>query len=209
MKSLVRITGPAEEPVSLEEAMAFLRVDNADEAPLIESMIQTARELVENYTGRALFTQTFKLVMDDWPEEEARTRIHYYEILSNYRRYIALDRSPLASVESVKYYPASGAAQATLSAATYTALTGQMPGLVFLNSTETWPDLYDRPDAVEVNFTAGAAAVDAVPGVLRSAVLLALHNLYENRSPTGPTMTELPFSLKSMLESQRVGGWIG
>ncbi len=193
MKFLTRITAPTVEPVTSEEAMAFLRVTDADESPQIESLITVAREMVEDFTGRSLLTQEWKLITSEFCGAV-----------------IILDRSPLASIESVKYYPASGAALATLSAATYHALTGPMPGLIVLKSDETWPDLADRPDAVEINFTAGAATVDAVPSVLRHAVLLAVSHLYEIRGPVniGNIVNELPYSLKYMLESQRVGGWV-
>lgn len=206
IKSLVRVTAPTSEPVSLDEAFRFLRVDDSDEGAQIEQMIQVAREMVEDFTGRALMSQTFKLVQSDWPSTCGRS----WETDTKDASRISLDRSPLISVESVKYFPASGAAQATLSAATYHALTGPMPGLIQLKYGETWPDLYDRPDAVEVNFTAGYTTADLVPGVLRHAVLLALAHLYEQRQPVnvGNIVNELPMSLKYMLESQRVGGWI-
>lgn len=193
MKSLVRTVDATEEPVTAEEAMAYLRVDNVDEKADIEALITVARGMVENFTGRALMTQTWKLTIDDWPGDT-----------------IELARSPLASVTSVKYYPASGAAQATLSAATYHALTGPTPGQIVLKDGETWPDLAVRPDAVEVIFVAGSTTAEAVPAILRHAVLFAIAHLYENRTPVniGNIVNELPFSLKHMLESYRVGGWV-
>lgn len=193
MKSLVRTVDATEEPVTAEEAMAYLRVDNADEKADIEALITVARGMVEDFTGRALMTQTWKLTLDDWPGDT-----------------IELARSPLASVTSVKYYPASGAAQATLSAATYHALTGPTPGQIVLKDGETWPDLAVRPDAIEVIFVAGNATAEAVPAILRHAVLFAVAHLYENRTPVniGNIVNELPFSLKHMLESYRVGGWV-
>lgn len=193
MQSLVRTIDATEEPVTAEEAMAYLRVDDADEKANIEALITVARGMIEDFTGRALLTQTWKLVLDEWPGDT-----------------IELARSPLASVTSVKYYPASGAAQATLSAATYHALTGPTPGQIVLKDEETWPDLAARPDAVEVIFVAGNTSTEAVPAVLRHAVLFAVSHLYENRTPVniGNIVNELPFSLKHMLESYRVGGWV-
>lgn len=195
MTSLVRTIAPTEEPVSLAEAKAFLRVDGEDDNAFITALIAAAREAVENFTGRALMPQTWRLNLCEWP---------------TCSRIIRLDRSPLATVTSVKYYPADGTAQATLDAGAYQVLTDPLPGFIALKSTETWPALFDRPDAVEIVFTAGHATALLVPQLLRSAMLLQLSHLYENRGPLniGNIVNELPYSLKYILESHRVGGWI-
>ncbi len=195
IRSLVRVTDAATEPVTLAEAQAWLRVDSSDDATEITTLITTARQAVENFTGRALISQTWRLRQSNWGDGAV----------------IELPASPLISVESVKYYPADGSAQATLSSSYYHVLTDAEPGLVVLKADYDWPDIADRPDAVEVNFTAGYADADAVPKTLRHAVLLLLAHLYENRGPVnvGNIVTEVPITIKHLLESQRVGGWIG
>lgn len=221
MKSLVRVDDATTEPVTLAEAQAFLRTDSDADTDLIETLITTARQIVEEATGRALISQTWQRVQSNWPGYLPANRRPYnsydaprYDAL----RYstedydvIPLERSPLISVESLKYYPASGASQATLSSALYHVLTGPMPGAVVLKSTETWPDIFDRPDAIEVNFTAGYADAALVPRPLRHAVLLALSHLYDNRGAIniGNIVNELPMSLKFILEMNRIGGWVG
>lgn len=192
--SLVRVTAPASEPVTLAEAQSWLRVDSNDDSTEIETLIQVAREMVENATGRALISQTWKLSLSQWPET----------------RTIDLPTTPLVSVETVKYYPADGGAQATLASSKYHVVTGTEPGRVVLKANELWPDEDDRPDAVEVSFTSGWANAAAVPATLRHAMLFTLTHLYENRATVSAgTTTEIPFALKHLLESQRVGGWIG
>lgn len=203
IKSLVRTVAPTTEPVTLPEAKAFLRVDSSDDDAFITTLITAARESVENFTGRALILQTWRLVLSEWPSV----------CVGNYRSesaIIALDRFPLAGVTSVKYYPADGTAQATLSSSAYHVLTDARPGLIVLKSTENWPALFDRPDAVEIIFTAGAASAAAVEKLLCSAVLLQLEHLYENRGAVaiGSIVNELPYSLQNILESHRVGGWL-
>lgn len=207
MHSLVRVTDASLEPVTLAEAQAFLRVDSDSDSDVIEALITTARQIVEEATSRALISQTWQLIVSEWP---SYCSVPGCVISAEQQRTLTLARSPLISVESVKYYPASGAAQATLSSTTYHVMTGPMPGLVVLKVTEDWPDIYERPDAVEVNFTAGYANAAAVPKPLRHCVLLLLAHLYENRGAIniGNIVNELPFSLKYLLESQRVGGHI-
>jgi hypothetical protein len=58
------IAGPGEEPVSLAEVKAFARVDGTDEDALISALIAAARLHVESLTGRALVTQTWRLVLN-------------------------------------------------------------------------------------------------------------------------------------------------
>src|SRR5690242_18760477 len=57
------IAGPGEEPVSLAEAKAFARIDGSDEDALVGALIAAARLHVESLTGRALITQTWRLVL--------------------------------------------------------------------------------------------------------------------------------------------------
>lgn len=194
MKSLVPVTAPTEEPVTLAEAKEALRVDSDDDATRIEELVAIAREYVENFTGRALISQTWKLTLSEWPD----------------CRVITLDRSPFASVESIKYYPASGAEQATLSEATYRAPTGRTPGIIELKASEVWPDVDDRLDAIEINFTAGAASAALVPKTLKKCVYALVAHWYENETPVviGNIQNELPHHITSMLMSNRVGGWV-
>jgi hypothetical protein len=50
--------------VTLAEAKLFARVDGSDEDSLIGALIAAARLHVESVTGRALITQTWRLVVD-------------------------------------------------------------------------------------------------------------------------------------------------
>jgi uncharacterized phiE125 gp8 family phage protein len=209
MLNLVQTVAPASEPITTAEAKAFLRVDSSDEDTLIDTLIATARQIVEDFTGRAIITQTWKLTLDKWPLD-CRGWLAWLEVNTSTERAILLPRSPLASVTSVKYYPDDLGAQATLSASTYRVITGTLPGAVFLKSSEDWPVLDIRPDAVEIIFVAGAADATTTPKQLTHAILLLVAHLYENRAPVnvGNIVNEIPFTVRALLESQRVGGWI-
>ncbi len=201
ISAAVRITDATSEPVTLAEAQAWLRVDSQDDASEISALITTARQIVEDFTGQALLTQTWRLVASEWPSGS----------FSGVENVIRLPRSPLASVTSVKYYPENGGAQATFAAANYHVVTVITPGIVVLADNASWPDLAVRPDAVEVNFTAGVATAAEISPGLKHAVLLVLSHLYELRSPVnvGNIVNELPFSLRHLLESHLVEGWVG
>lgn len=230
--SISRSAEPSVEPVSLADALNFLRVDNAGEGALVSLLIASARQVVELYTGRALITQAFTLKAPSWEYlygeaysagdlSAAYGQAAYSEPswIADFRAgnpsVIWLPFAPLVAIASVKYYPADGGSQATFSSGSYTAVCVNdlvSPGGVMLKSTASWPSLADRPDAVEINFTAGhGAAATAVPANLRHAVLILAKSYYDGGREVvdvRQAVSEIPLGVRHMMESRRAGGWI-
>lgn len=191
MKHYTQITKPTQEPVALADMLTFLRAAGGPEdTATVSALIAAAREAVENFTGRALMSSGWRMVADSFDD-------------------LALDRSPLVSVASVKYYAEDSETLTTLAAGTdYRVITGTTPGSVQLIADA--PTLEDRPDAVQVEFTAGATTPADVPPVLVHAVRLLTQHFYDNRATvTAGSMNEIPLGVRHLLESQRVGGWVG
>src|ERR1700712_2148290 len=65
--SAILLTAPAAEPWSVAEAKSFLRVEHDDDDTIIASLISAARNHVEALTRRALITQTWRVVLVQWP----------------------------------------------------------------------------------------------------------------------------------------------
>jgi uncharacterized phiE125 gp8 family phage protein len=63
----ILLAPPAVEPLSLAEAKVFLRLETADDDPLIAAFISAARLHVETLTGLAFVTQRWRMVLDCWP----------------------------------------------------------------------------------------------------------------------------------------------
>lgn len=78
------VTPPEVEPVTVEEAKQYLRIDTNEEDGMLESLIKAAREVLEQYTLRAFLRQTWELVLDQ-PD-----------------RYIYLPRPPVIRVEELE-----------------------------------------------------------------------------------------------------------
>lgn len=55
------ITPPSVEPITIEEAKIFLRIDTNEEDSLISSLISAARMHAEKYTCRSFLTQRWEL----------------------------------------------------------------------------------------------------------------------------------------------------
>lgn len=199
MKSYTITTQPSAEPVSIAEAVAFLRsTGDATEAATIAALIATAREMVEDFTGRALLSTQFLCVASDFAGRD----------LTWHGNELTLDRSPLVSVQSVKYIAEGATSETTMDPADYAVITTTTPGRV-LFLTDSLPVLAERPDAVRVAFTAGNASAESVKASLRHAILLLVAHLYENRAAALPqSVNELPLGLRHLLESHRIGGFV-
>jgi uncharacterized phiE125 gp8 family phage protein len=165
------ITPPAVEPVTLEEAKLHLKVDHSEDDLLIGSYIEGARIFAEKFTARAFITQTWELVLDEFPADE-----------------IKIPLPPLQSVESVKYDDADGFEQ-TLATSGYSVDTANQPGWV-VPVTTGWPSsTFEGINSVRIRFVAGydpgtGSPVDLaenVPTSLKNAILLHAGMLYANR----------------------------
>lgn len=178
------VTAPSEEPITLAEAKLHLRVDGTDEDSLITDLIGEAREWVEQFTRRALCTQTVRLWLDGFRDEAGTTLVTPRQIDDGSDRAIVLDRSPVVSVSNLKYIDTAGTLQ-TLDPAAYTlsAKSKDRPGFVVPAYGYAWPSTRDIPNCVQVEFVAGYGAAAAVPGMFKRAMRLHVGWGYASREP--------------------------
>jgi uncharacterized phiE125 gp8 family phage protein len=173
--SLQLNTPPAEEPVSLDEAKAHLRVDSTDDDALIASLIAAARTRAEWHTGRALVTQGWTLWLDrDVAGPGA-----------------ALPLPPLQSVASVTLYAAGGDGT-VLGTGDYFVDAASQPGRVCF----VVPLANLRPlNSVAIAYIAGYGGADAVPQPIKAAILMMVAALYSHRGDDGAPMPEAALAL--------------
>jgi len=184
------VTPPAAEPVTLDEAKAQCSITGSDHDTRLNSLITRARSYVEDYTGRAMITQTFD----------------YY--LDNFSTPIALPNAPLQSVTSIKYFDTSGVQQ-TLDAGVYTVSTVREPGEITTAYEQSWPDIRYIPDAIVIRFVCGyGAASTDVPDTLRHAMLLLISHWFENTEAQGLSsryaLTNINFDVAALLDPYRI-----
>jgi uncharacterized phiE125 gp8 family phage protein len=162
------------EPVTLEEAKVHLRVSIFDEDPYIQSLITTARAMLEGRINRALVRQTVTHSFDRlWPG-------------------MRLPVAPFIGDLQVTYTDAAGD-QATLEETGYVLTTSQPPQL-YPARGQSFPTLTPWPGTVQMQYTAGYADAAAVPAPLKHWILLAVGTLYEHRASVlaGVSVAELP-----------------
>jgi uncharacterized phiE125 gp8 family phage protein len=171
------VGGPASEPVSAAEAKAFARIDGNEDDALIGTLITTARERLERYTNRALFTQTWEMVLD--------------ELKST----VQIPKPPLISVESIKYTDTAGTEFVVPPASYYVVLGGDYTGgkVVLSETLSDWPGYqYVRLQAGwRIRFVCGP---DEYPEWAKHLVLEMVAWMYDNRS------IDVPMSILSQAD---------
>lgn len=186
------ITPPAQEVITLARARLQLKIDadippvapateaTSERDPEIEDAIKSARQLVEQYLGRAIGEQVFEMVMTGW------------------HPVVELPMGSVASISSIKYTADDG--EHDLLAESYALYGGEKP-FVTISAA---PPLASVPDNVRIRFVAGYS-VDTVPGPVKSAMLLLITDLVLNPS----RQTDRPLSenkaFEALLTPYRVG----
>lgn len=184
------ITPPAVEPVTLAEAKAHLRLEHSLDDAYVTTLIQAARQYVEKVCWRGLVTQTWELVIDEFPASD----------------YIELPKGELQSITSVSYVDANGVTQ-TFANTDYEADTVTVPGRIMLKYLMSWPSgARSVWNAVRIQYVVGWADAAAVPAPIKQAILLLVSQMYEHRTPevVGTIMAAVSFSFGALLAPYRL-----
>lgn len=161
--ALRKLTDATIEPVSLAEARAHLRAATTAEDALITSLITVARQTCEDRLQRTLLQTDWELTVDYFPDA------------------LRLLMPTVMSVQSVQYVDEDGATQ-TLSPSSYQVDTKSEPGWIVPAYGYEWPTTREQINAVTVAYRCGyGTTAAAVPGPIKSWILLMIGSLYENR----------------------------
>src|SRR5260370_25108756 len=202
--SLVVVTPPAVEPITLDEAKLQRRVTGTDDDAYITGLITASRQYVEKEQNRAFITQTLRQTCDafpDLPNATLKFFIPTYSVESYLARAISLMsgplrlyRSPLISVTSIKYLDQNGVQQ-TLAQNPAPGLPGYIvdldaePARIAPANNLPWPVTLAQQAAVQVLYIAGyGASGDLVPETAKHEMKLWISQFYENREPTSEKM---------------------
>jgi len=136
------------------------------ENDLLNDLISTAREYVEDATRRALLTQTWDYFLDEFP--------------SGY--YITVPLGNLQSVTHIKYKDVTGT-ETTLDADDYTVEScGDQCGRIVLPYNKAWPRFAPYPsNPIAIRIVCGWTAANLIPSMIRTAIKMYAAKLYANR----------------------------
>lgn len=174
----ILLTGPALEPISLDEAKAWLRIDASDEDQLLSALIVSARMTLEAYTRRFFVTQSWRMTLDAWPAPTMR------------RKTLVLPFAPFQSVAAIRVYDAAGVAQ-TLDAGAYRAPSAPDRGRIAFVDAPPAPGR--ATDGVEIDVVLGyGGQATNTPEPLRRAILTLVAQWHENRGDQQADAARLP-----------------
>lgn len=215
MAGLSQTTAPSEEPVTLDEARQWCRVDSDDRTQdqVIEGLIVAARTLVEEKTGQQLVTASWQYVLDrfpyrvpgrtwQWPGDVwDRQNASWLEGLT-----VRLPRPPLQSVTSIQYIDTTGLTQ-TWPVANYIVDITTKPGRVMPVFGQIWPIVLVTPNAAIFNYVSGYGNRAAVPATFKLAVKLLLGHWWLNREAVGTVGQEIALAFETLIWAKWHGSY--
>lgn len=167
-RQLIDINAPLSEPVTLEYAKTFLRVDTDDDDILITDFIRAARLRIEQMIGGSLIT---------------RARRYITSRVSGRGVFVA--HHPVTEITALRLSGPDGTTVIPLEAARIN-LRCQPPAITLKNRA-SFRGYDSQADSLEIDFIAGYGdAPEDVPMPLRQAVLLLLAQSYEYRGESNP-----------------------
>lgn len=171
------LTPPAELPVSVVEAKLAATAESTEYDSAFEDIwIPAAVDQAElRLGGRAIIEQKWRVTLD------------------SFKQTIRLPKSPLISVESIKYIDTDGILQ-TLANTEYQVKTDEVEGLVYPAYGKAWPSVRCEPGAIRIEFSAGFGAAADVPASIKNWILMAVATWYRQREGiiTGTIVAQLP-----------------
>ncbi len=168
---------PSVEPVSLDEAKTYLRIDGENEDDLINSMISAARITTEKYIGLSIISQKIKLSYDECVPTE-----------------IILPYGPVTAIDSVTIID-TDENDNLLDNSNYYLSAGKV-SLIFNQQP------YGR--RTEIIYSTGLATDESdVPAILKQGLFAHIAGLYE-RKDASAAMSSASISLYNFYRNVRI-----
>ena len=186
------ISGPASEPVLLEELKDQLRIDGSDEDAALGAFLSTARSIIEDRLDIALVDRSLDLYLDRWSIENSRASDPWWNgvadgailALAAAAAFVPLPVRPVSQIVSVTTIADDGSEQ-VWAAGNYYLKPGLSAGIYRRNGA-SWPVPGRAADGIRISLTAGFGPNwNAVPAGIRQAQLMAASFLYKNRGDQG------------------------
>lgn len=193
--NLELVTAPPSLPVDAE---AFRRHawevydQDAEDDTYIEELLERATAHVETITSRRLVSQTWRGYLDEWPSGNGPIELPFGRVSAVTRfNWLGEDAVDHTLVENTDYA---------------VSVVGWYPKVVPIGS---WPagSLF-VVDPIRVEFVVGFGKASAVPGDLRSAILILAAHWYKNREivRVGNMVSPLPRSFDALVDPWRIRG---
>ena len=188
MRQYYSITAhPSSEPLTYQEACDQLRVDSGDDEEYIMSLIGVSRKYIEDTTGRVCMRQSITMISDC------------------IERIVSIYRSPVKSITSVKYLPYDGGSIVTMDPSSYRLIS--VDGVSCVLFPGDIPSIAESPDAVQIEFVAGEIESTLIDKTIIQSIKLMVSHLYQSRVPVGAKVYDIPYTMRTLIENLKVGGF--
>jgi len=157
---------------TLEEVQEHVRSDSDDEDALLKRITRASTTYVEKYCGLSLLPRKIKLSMTRFPASGE----------------VKMPVRPVQNIESISYISPASNERATVDPADYRLINSRLFAEVVPHYSKTWPATRHDKLGIEVVANVGFNNPLAIPEEyedLRSAILLMVGDLYENRESQG------------------------
>lgn len=166
------------EPVSLEEMKAWLKLEIDDDDSVITSLITASRQHCENELNKSLVSQTLLATFD------------------GFSVVLDLPFPPIESIEEVLYFDVDGEEQ-ELEADSYWFSKG-IPARI--EAKERFPATQSRPDSVSVEYITAGDCTENIKTAIR---MLVAHWYTHRAAAEDRTVSEVPLAVKTILQNER------
>lgn len=210
----ILVSPPGLEPIDVDEAKAFLRVEIEDDDDLIESLITTARKHVEDYCGRSLINTEWDMWMDRFPGNSMNTpwwdgvREGPVSLITapSARKFPILKGPIQAGTVTIKTYDLEDT-ETLVPASDYIVNDSLEIPEISLRSGAVWPVNLREAKAIRISMTCGyGGSGTQVPRPILTAMKQLITHWYENRESViqGTSASEIPLSTKVLLDSYQL-----
>jgi uncharacterized phiE125 gp8 family phage protein len=178
IQRLKLVSGPQEQPVTLQEAKAYLSIADDDNSKdgLVSSLTIAATEKFEELTGRRLIEQTHDMFLAEWPAA-GNPKVDPDDMGD----YIELPYGELSSITYIKYRDTNGDWQ-TWSSDDYDVQNGYEPGRVYLAYNISWPTSVLYPGySIQIRFVCGTSPV-SISESMKMCIKYLISELFINRA---------------------------
>ena len=178
------ITPPVQEPITVTDARNHCRYAQTNNDGQLMVYIRAAREAAEDYMGRALFTQTWKLELAYWANPIYLPRAYPLQNDST---------ATPSTAPIVEYYDVNGVLQ-TLDPSFYVVDTLSRPGRLLRAPNQVFPSLQaDRSygGRVFVTYVAGYADIGLIPERIKQGIRIYTAWMDANREGMDPSVYRL------------------
>ena len=167
-------------PISIADMKKHLRVEHSNHDDMIESYIEAGVNKIEGGANICLVSQTWNAYFR-WNEVKEEMRLWKY---------------PISSITSVKYYDSDNAEQTDDAGNRTESLKGHPAYILF----EDTPSVYEREDAMDIEFVAGFTSV---PSDILLAIKLYVARIYA--SPSDPVDEKIGYVEKVIEKYRSIG----